>query len=243
LLEPTSQAQRTDCFDVERASEPGDGVLLQERAALVPEMARRASEYDEHRSRRWTRSSHAKRRGVLIPADPATGRPRARDDGLDVDAVGTPPDYDQVMGLRDFLNQHEGSAGDKPPSSEIAAWQAAVSTLVARFKEVLAKYEQLRLTDWAVLREHRGVRYNAEALTIEFGESPVTLEPLAIKPVGGILGRASLNCGVRQVHLDCADDGKLWRYHWVIPSDPKQAELTDEAIEELVEELFKSSAG
>jgi hypothetical protein len=147
------------------------------------------------------------------------------------------------MGLRDFLSQHNNATAEHPPSSEIAEWQGAVSLLVAQFTNTLSGYEQLSTTGWNVLREHRGVRYNAEALTIEFGESVITLEPDAIKPEIGVLGRASLNCGVHQIHLDCASNGKLWRYHWVIPHDPASGELTTEAIEMLVEELYRSSRG
>ena len=114
--------------------------------------------------------------------------------------------------------------------------------LNARFKSILGKFPQLRLIDWNVLRDHAGIRYDAEALTIEFDESVITLEPNAIEPEAGILGRASLNCGVRQVHLDGARGGELWSYHWVIPHDPASAELSDEAIEKLIEALFESTA-
>lgn len=146
------------------------------------------------------------------------------------------------MALREFLEHQRAAAPEGGPRSKITAWKAAVSSLNARFKNTLGKFAQLRLIDWNVLRDHAGIRYNAEALTIEFDESVITLEPNAIEPESGILGRATLNCGVRQLHLDCALDGKLWRYHWVIPHDPDSAELTDEAVERLVEELFKSSA-
>jgi len=147
------------------------------------------------------------------------------------------------MGLRDFLSQHSGATTENPLSVEIAAWQAAVGALVERFRAQLSSYEKLQLLPWNVLREHRGVRYNAQALTIEFGEAVITLEPVAIKPEAGLLGRASLNCGVRQIYCDCNGDAQLWRYRWVIPHDPADAELTGQAIELLVEELLKSSAG
>jgi len=161
-----------------------------------------------------------------------------------VSKAGAPQnEYAWDMGLQDFLQQHAGVVPDKPPSATIAAWKAAVSALAARFKEVLAPIEQLKLTDWAVLREYRGVRYNADALTIEFGENLITLEPDAIYPEAAILGRASLNCGVRLVHLDCGEDGQLWRYHWVVPHDAAVAELTRDAIELLVEALIKPSVG
>lgn len=146
------------------------------------------------------------------------------------------------MALREFLEQHRAPARQGDPRSKITAWRAAVSALVARFENVLGKFEQLRLTGWNVLREHAGIRYNAEALTIEFDESVLTLEPEVIEPEAGVLGRASLNCGVQQVHLDCGLDGRLWRYHWVIPHDQTSAELTDEAIERLVEQLLRSTA-
>jgi hypothetical protein len=146
------------------------------------------------------------------------------------------------MALRDFLEQHRPGAPEGGPRSKITAWRAAVSVLNQRFKGVLGTFDQLRLTDWSVLRDHAGIRYNAEALTIEFGETVITLEPNAIEPEPGILGRSILNCGVREIHLDCGLDGQMWRYHWVIPHDPAQAELTDAAIEELVEELLKSTA-
>lgn len=145
------------------------------------------------------------------------------------------------MALRDFLEQHRPGASEGGPRPKIAAWRAAVSALNRRFKNVLGKFEPLQLTDWSVLRDHAGIRYNAEALTIAFGETAITLEPNAIEPAPGILGRSILNCGVREVHLDCGPNGELWRYHWVIPHDPAQAELTDAAIEKLVEELLKSS--
>ncbi|MEP7126936.1 MAG: hypothetical protein ABJE95_38750 [Byssovorax sp.] len=146
------------------------------------------------------------------------------------------------MALREFLEHQRAGVLEGGPRSKITAWKAAVSALNARFRDVLGKFEQLRLIDWNVLRDHAGLRYNAEALTIEFDDSVITLEPNAIEPDAGILGRASLNCGVREIHLDCAPDGKLWKYHRVIPHDPASAELTDEAIEALVEELFKSTA-
>jgi len=146
------------------------------------------------------------------------------------------------MALREFLQRQRPEAPEATPRSKISAWRAAVSALNARFKGVLSKYEQLHLLDWNVLREHAGIRYNADALTIEFDETAITLEPSAIEPEPGILGRAALNCGVREVHIDCAPDGKLWRYHWVIPHDPASAELTDAAIEGLIEELLKSAA-
>jgi hypothetical protein len=146
------------------------------------------------------------------------------------------------MALREFLEHQRAGAPEAGPRSKITAWKAAVSALNARLKDVLGKFGQLRLIDWNVLREHAGIRYNAQALTIEFDDSVITLEPNTIEPEAGILGRASLNCGVREIHLDCGPDGKLWRYHWVIPYDPASAELSDEAIEKLVEELFKSTA-
>lgn len=146
------------------------------------------------------------------------------------------------MALREFLEQHRTGAPEGGPRSKITAWRSAVSTLNDRFKGVLGKFDQLRLTDWNVLRDHAGIRYNAEALTIEFDETVITLEPNAIEPEAGILGRSILNCGVREVHLDCGPDGKLWRYHWVIPHDSTQAELADAAIEKLIEELLKSAA-
>lgn len=147
------------------------------------------------------------------------------------------------MALADFLKQpHTGSASKETPSTEIAAWQAAVTGLIERFTAVLSKYEQLVLHRWSVLREHHGVRYNADALSIEFGEEAViTVEPEVIAPVANVLGRASLNCGVRQLHLDCDASGKVWRYQWVIPHDGNSAELTSETIETIVEELLKSS--
>lgn len=143
------------------------------------------------------------------------------------------------MGLREFLQTHHASTPEGGPRSKIATWKAAVSTLDARFKEVLGKFPQIRLTEWSVLREHAGVRYNIEALTISFEDADITLEPLAIEPEAGILGRSSLERGVRQVHLDCGTDGALWRYHWVIPHDPAKSELTDAAIEEIIEQLLK----
>jgi hypothetical protein len=147
------------------------------------------------------------------------------------------------MALREFLGTHHPGSIEGGLRSKITAWRAAVTTLIARFKDVLGKYEQIRLFDWNVIRDHAGIRYNAEALTIAFDEVVITLEPEAVEPEPGILGRASLNCGVRQIHLDCGPDGKLWRYHWVIPHDPASAELTDAAIEDLVEALLKSAAG
>jgi hypothetical protein len=146
------------------------------------------------------------------------------------------------MALREFLQTPRTAVPEGGPRSKINAWRAAVSALIARFKDVLGKFDRLKLSDWSVLRDHAGIRYGAEALTIEFEETFITLEPNAIEPEAGILGRASLNCGVREVHLDCGSDGKLWRYHWVIPHDPTSAELTDPAIEGLVEELLKSAA-
>ena len=146
------------------------------------------------------------------------------------------------MALREFLEQPHGRVLEGGPRSKINAWEAAVATLVARFKEILGKYRQLRLIDWSVLREHAGIRYSADALTVEFDENVITLEPNTIEPEAGILGRASLNCGVREIHLDCGPDAKLWRYHWVIPHDQTSAELTNEAIEGLVEALLRSSA-
>lgn len=128
------------------------------------------------------------------------------------------------------------------PRAKIAAWRAAASALASRFKAVLGKYAQIQLTDWSVLREHAGIRYSIEALTIEFEGAVITLEPNAIEPEHGVLGRSILNCGVREIHLDCAESGDLWRYRWVIPRDLRSAELTDEAIEALVEELLKSAA-
>ena len=142
------------------------------------------------------------------------------------------------MGLREFIEAHRAPAPDGGPRSKISAWKAAVSTLDSRFKEVLGKFPEIRLTDWNVLREHVGVRYNAEALTISFEDADITLEPLAIEPEAGVLGRSSLERGVRQVYLDCGTDGTLWRYHWVIPHDPAKKELTDAAIEEIVEQLL-----
>lgn len=146
------------------------------------------------------------------------------------------------MALRDFLEQQRTGAPESGPRSKITAWRAAVAALDARFRDVLGKFDQLLLTDWSVLREHGGVRYNAEALTITFGETVITLEPNTIEPEPGILGRSILNCGVREIHLDCGSDGALWRYHWVIPHDPTVAELTDMAIEKLIEDLLKSAA-
>lgn len=146
------------------------------------------------------------------------------------------------MALREYLEQQRAGVPEGGPRSKITAWRAAVSTLNARFKDILGKFDQLRLTDWSVLRDHAGIRYNAEALTIAFDETVITLEPNTIEPESGIWGRSSLNCGVREIHLDCGTDGKLWRYHWVIPHDPTLAELTDAAIEKLIEELLKSAA-
>ena len=146
------------------------------------------------------------------------------------------------MALREFLEHQRAGAPEGGPRSKITAWKAAVSALNARFKNILGKFAQLRLIDWSVLRDHAGIRYNADALTIEFDENVITLEPNAIDPEAGILGRTSLNCGVREIHLDCGLDGELWRYHWVIPHDPASAELSDEAIERLVEELLRSTA-
>lgn len=146
------------------------------------------------------------------------------------------------MALREFLEGQHAGAPEGGPRSKITAWRAAVSALNARFKDVLGKFDQLRLTDWNVLRGHAGIRYNAEALTIAFDETVITLEPNTIEPEAGILGRSILNCGVREIHLDCGTDGKLWRYHWVIPHDPTSEELTDTAIEKLVEELLRSTA-
>jgi hypothetical protein len=147
-----------------------------------------------------------------------------------------------AMPLREFLEKQHTGVPEAGPRSKITAWRAAVSAVNARFKDVLGKFDQLRLFDWNVLRDHAGIRYNAEALTIAFDETVITLEPNMIEPEPGILGRSILNCGVREIHLDCGTDGKLWRYHWVIPHDPTSAELTDAAIEELVEELLTSAA-
>ena len=44
---------------------------------------------------------------------------------------------------------------------------------------------------------------------------------------------------MRQVRLDCGTDGVLWRYHWAIPHDPAKRELSDPAIEEIVEQFLK----
>ena len=63
---------------------------------------------------------------------------------------------------------------------------------------------------------------------------------VAIEPEAGVLGRAIVNCGVREVHLDCDLGGDLWRYRWVIPQGQASSELNDVAIENLVEELLKS---
>jgi hypothetical protein len=145
------------------------------------------------------------------------------------------------MSLREFLEHPRAGAPDGGPRPRIAAWRTAVSTLVARFRSILGKFQQLRLIDWSVLRNYAGIRYNAEALTIALDENAITLEPTTIDPEPGVLGRVSVNCGVREVHLDCSLDGKLWRYHWVIPRDGASEELTDEAIENVVEELFRST--
>jgi hypothetical protein len=146
------------------------------------------------------------------------------------------------MGLREFLEQHPAAgASEGSAHSQIATWRTAVSALIARFKAVLGAYGQLSLTEWNVLRDHAGIRYNADALTIEHGDNAITLEPSAIGPAPGVLGRASLNCGVREVHLDCATDGRLWSFHWVVPHDQAVRELTDQTIETLVEDLLRSS--
>ena len=81
------------------------------------------------------------------------------------------------MGLREFLEHQRGGAPEGGPRQKIAAWQTAVAALIVRFKDVLSKFEQLQLIDWNVLRDHAGIRYNADALTIAFGESVITLEP------------------------------------------------------------------
>lgn len=145
------------------------------------------------------------------------------------------------MALREFLEHPPSRSTVDGPHAKIGIWQAAVALLVARFKSVLGDYSQLRLLDWNVLREHAGIRYSVEALTIDFDEAAITLEPSAIEPDMGILGRVVLSCGVRSVHLDCGSDGKLWSYRWVIPREPTSSELTDLAIETLVEDLLKSS--
>lgn len=140
------------------------------------------------------------------------------------------------MKLRDFLAQeHHG----RPQHNPVPEWQAAMTALVQRFRTVLAQFDQLTLTDWAVLREHRGVRYNADALSIEFGDVPIRLEPIAVEPEAGVLGRASLDCGVQQVHLDCSSDAAVWSYRWVIPHEEQAHELTDAAIESLVLALLQ----
>jgi hypothetical protein len=142
------------------------------------------------------------------------------------------------MSLAKFLSTFQGQTAPSPVTAQVAAWTAAVAALVGRFRVVLGPYKQLELHGWNVLREHRGLRYNAEALTIEFGQSVITLEPEVLEPEPGVLGRATLNAGVRLVHLDCDVDGTLWRYKWVIPSDKARAELDDAAIESLVEQLL-----
>jgi hypothetical protein len=142
------------------------------------------------------------------------------------------------MSLRKFLSTFDGNSAPSPVVTEVAFWTAAITALVARFRNVLGQYEQLELHGWNVLREHRGFRYSADALTIEFGARVITLEPEVLEPEPGVLGRATLNAGVRLVHLDCDANGTLWRYKWVIPSDTAWAELDDAAIESLVEQLL-----
>jgi hypothetical protein len=59
------------------------------------------------------------------------------------------------MSLEDFLKSYKSSGTETSPSVDIAAWQAAISGLLGRFKASLGKYSQLTLNGWTVLREHR----------------------------------------------------------------------------------------
>jgi hypothetical protein len=119
----------------------------------------------------------------------------------------------------------------------LARWKTAVDDLVRLFQAVLAPAgDQVELTSWNVLLTEKGVRYNATALTVDFGDQNVVVEPRGLNAEG--VGVVTAMSGARSFRfLWSAAQG--WRYEWINPERHAPAEpVTNAAIELVIEALL-----
>jgi hypothetical protein len=124
------------------------------------------------------------------------------------------------------------------PRELITTWTGAVARLESRIRKVLEPYttEGLTIDEWSTLQQDRGISYNLPALTVQFLDYQITIQPKTA-PVQGP-GRVEMSCGAKVVWLLWlrAED---WSYKWEYPpyqEGPRT--LTDDVIEQLVQELL-----
>lgn len=145
--------------------------------------------------------------------------------------------YCRGMTLREFLTDRArdtaGPAGDR---LKIREYSDAVKSLMKRFRDVLSPYEALEIVEWLPLLKERSIPYNAPALTVNFRDDQITIEPKGAFVLDSA-GRVSMTRGMREVHIDWAG-GNDWVFRWVLPRTTNKEPLTNEAIEDLVQGLL-----
>lgn len=145
-----------------------------------------------------------------------------------------------MSNLGQFLkDMKSGLDPDRGPREVIDRWKPAVEKLMARFKHKLEPYkDDLLIKEWNTVHSEGGIRYNLHALTIEFMDYQITIEPKKAPGRGGP-GRVEASCGLNLVWL-LWSGGDDWSYKWEYPADSKGSNLlTEDAIERLVEELLR----
>jgi hypothetical protein len=141
------------------------------------------------------------------------------------------------MTLREFLQQRkQDSNGPAADRRRIEEYREAVKNLVKRFRDVLGPYEALEIEEWSSLLKEHSIPYNAPALTISFQDEQITIEPKG-RFVIDADGRVSMTRGAREIYLDWAGR-EQWVFRWVLPRGTKAQPLTNQSIEELVQELL-----
>jgi hypothetical protein len=140
--------------------------------------------------------------------------------------------------LSEFLKEKAAQLDpNRKPQEIIEEWRSAVERLQARIRSVLAPYsDNLKIEEWVPLLDEGGIRYNAVALTISFFDYQITVLPKKA-PVRGP-GRVEVSCGAKVLWL-IWNNGDEWSYKWEYPPPAEGPQrLTDEAIEQLVQNLL-----
>jgi hypothetical protein len=148
------------------------------------------------------------------------------------------PASGQESGLAAFLKaRRQQQQRSETVHNRLARWKAAVHDLVTHFQAVLAPAgDQAELTTWNVLLKEENVRYNATALTVDFGDQNIVVEPRGLNAEG--VGVVTAMSGARAFRF-LWSEANGWRFEWLNPERHAPAEpVTSAALELVIEALL-----
>jgi len=144
----------------------------------------------------------------------------------------------QESRLAKFLEERrQQQTRNETVHDRLARWKGAVDDLMDLFRAVLAPAgDQVEVETWTVLLKEENVRYNATALTIDFGDQNVVVEPRGLNAEG--VGVVKATSGARAFRF-LWTEAQGWRFEWINPERHDPAEpVTSGAIELVIEVLL-----